>query len=152
MFVYMPGGAVTPVPLYQQNQFGGTPQFQQQPQYSGGISPQFQQQQSFQSQSPYGSPQFQRPQFQQQQQQWSPAPQFQQQQQSPYGVAPSAPYGARRLSLESLALELNIPKLLEVKGGPDEVLNTDHQYLHDRYGVTNEEFMRIKAYKKSLQG
>ncbi|KAJ3076833.1 hypothetical protein HDU98_011694 [Podochytrium sp. JEL0797] len=77
---------------------------------------------------------------------------------SPYAFAgppnqqppPTSPYAPRRLSLESLALQIQVPKLLDVKGGMNEVMMSDHEQLRDRYGITNEEFMRIKAYKKSI--
>ncbi|KAJ3076834.1 hypothetical protein HDU98_011695 [Podochytrium sp. JEL0797] len=70
--------------------------------------------------------------------------------QQPSYPPPTSPYASRRLSLESLALQIQVPKLLDVRGGIDEVMVLDHQQLRDRYGITNEEYMRIKAYKKSI--
>ncbi|KAJ3028760.1 UNVERIFIED_CONTAM: hypothetical protein HDU68_000958 [Siphonaria sp. JEL0065] len=73
------------------------------------------------------------------------------QQQSPYPQSQSPPpQYARRLSLESLALEIHVPKLLDVQGGLDEVMKADHKQLQEKYGITSEEYMRLKAYKKSI--
>ncbi|KAI9341976.1 hypothetical protein BDR26DRAFT_933791 [Obelidium mucronatum] len=79
-----------------------------------------------------------------QQQQYSPYPQ---QQQYPQVPSPPPQY-TRRLSLESLALEIHVPKLLDVKGGMDEVMGSDFLQLQERYGITSEEYTRLKAYKK----
>ncbi|KAJ3076832.1 hypothetical protein HDU98_011693 [Podochytrium sp. JEL0797] len=84
-------------------------------------------------------------------------PQPAQQGYQPQGYAQSPQQGfplqqgyAPRLSLESLALQIQVPRLLEVKGGMDEVMMSDHQQLHDRYGITSDEYMRLKTYKKSI--
>ncbi|ORY50912.1 hypothetical protein BCR33DRAFT_712873, partial [Rhizoclosmatium globosum] len=55
------------------------------------------------------------------------------------------------LSLESLALQLEIPKLLTVQEGVNGVLEMSFNEMKEKYGITPEEFMKIKAYRKSLE-
>ncbi|KAJ3386253.1 hypothetical protein HDU84_001706 [Entophlyctis sp. JEL0112] len=57
----------------------------------------------------------------------------------------------RHLSIESLALKLNIPKLLNVSEGVPGVLELPYSELRDRYGITGEEFLKIKAHRKELE-
>ncbi|ORY38894.1 hypothetical protein BCR33DRAFT_788734 [Rhizoclosmatium globosum] len=94
---------------------------------------------------------------QQQHPPYAPQPPYNPQHKS--AAAPSIPESTqgtpnlqRRMSLESLALHLQIPNLLNVKGGIDEVMNSDHQQLSSKYGITNEEFIKIKGYKKLMNG
>ncbi|KAJ3377217.1 hypothetical protein HDU92_008519, partial [Lobulomyces angularis] len=52
-------------------------------------------------------------------------------------------------SLETLAVELKIPKILSAKDA-NEVLTLGFKDLKEKYDVTPEEFVRIKEYKNSL--
>ena len=68
-----------------------------------------------------------------------------------YNTAPS-PGSLRKkkfLSLESLAVELGINQLMGA-GDINEVLSSDFKTLHDKYGVTGNQYARLKEYKESL--
>ncbi|KAJ3075126.1 hypothetical protein HDU98_009076 [Podochytrium sp. JEL0797] len=59
-------------------------------------------------------------------------------------------HATRRVSLETLALQLEIPQLLNVSEGIGGVMTMSFNELKEKYGVTPEEFMKIKAYRKSV--
>ncbi|KAJ3029057.1 UNVERIFIED_CONTAM: hypothetical protein HDU68_000270 [Siphonaria sp. JEL0065] len=54
------------------------------------------------------------------------------------------------LSLESLAVHLDLPKILTVTEGITGVLEMSYNEMNQKYGITPEEFLKIKAYRKSL--
>ncbi|KAJ3065550.1 hypothetical protein HDU98_011108, partial [Podochytrium sp. JEL0797] len=75
---------------------------------------------------------------------------------SPTYASPSAPpqqpphpYPKGGLSLESLALELQIPKLLNVTEGVEGVMDMTYGELKDKYAINGDEFLKIKAYRKT---
>ncbi|KAJ3029058.1 UNVERIFIED_CONTAM: hypothetical protein HDU68_000271 [Siphonaria sp. JEL0065] len=53
------------------------------------------------------------------------------------------------MSLESLALYLEIPKLLTVTEGVAGIMEMECKELSEKYGVTPAEFLKIKAYRKN---
>jgi hypothetical protein len=69
-------------------------------------------------------------------------------------IAPS-PFNATQvpaskfLSLESLAVELDIPKLMEASSLKD-ILAMDFKKLKEDLGLTSDEYIRIKKYKTGL--
>ncbi|KAI9345594.1 hypothetical protein BDR26DRAFT_856314 [Obelidium mucronatum] len=65
------------------------------------------------------------------------------------GPSPPSPL-APALSLESLALQLELPKILTVTEGIDGVLGMGYNEMNEKYGITAEEFMKIKAYRKTV--
>ncbi|KAI3656099.1 hypothetical protein MP638_000635, partial [Amoeboaphelidium occidentale] len=69
----------------------------------------------------------------------------------PAAGSSSAPHrAARRMSLETLALELNIPNLLLLKNiGVDQVLEYKYNDLNQIIQITPEEYLRLKAFKTS---
>ncbi|KAJ3245300.1 hypothetical protein HDU78_009545 [Chytriomyces hyalinus] len=54
------------------------------------------------------------------------------------------------LSLESLALHLQIPKLMEVTEGIEGVMHMSFKEMHEKYSITSEDFLKIKEYRKNL--
>jgi hypothetical protein len=55
----------------------------------------------------------------------------------------------RRLSIESLAFQLNIPNLLKVSLA--DALELDFKNLSETCGITTVEFLRLKGYKLSIE-
>jgi hypothetical protein len=84
------------------------------------------------------------------QQQYAPEKQHApQQQQYAVDVGPSYPAPRKALSLESLALELNIPQLMNCKD-LESALAMNFNELKENHGISNEEYMRLKKYKNDL--
>jgi hypothetical protein len=55
----------------------------------------------------------------------------------------------RRLSLESLAVHLDLAKLLNVSLA--DAMDLDFARLKESCGITDEEFIRLKRYRLSMQ-
>ncbi|KAJ3226890.1 hypothetical protein HDU81_007024 [Chytriomyces hyalinus] len=69
----------------------------------------------------------------------------------PFSVQASNPAPlAQAMSLESLALHLQIPKLVEVTEGIDGVMQMSFKEMHEKYSITSEDFLKIKEYRKNL--
>ncbi|KAJ3098103.1 hypothetical protein HK100_005173 [Physocladia obscura] len=54
----------------------------------------------------------------------------------------------QQISLESLAVELEIPKLLNVHEGLTGVMHLSYNEMRDRYGITADEYFKIKKFRK----
>jgi hypothetical protein len=110
--------------------------------------------QSKQEQEQYAPPQQmqyaqpQQPYAPQQQQQYSPRQQQFSPPQQQY-PPPQGPSASRVLSLESLAVELDIPSLMNVKD-LETALAMPFKELKENHGVSNDEYMRLKKYKAGL--
>ena len=55
---------------------------------------------------------------------------------------------SRRMSIESLALHLNIPGLLNIS--LEDALNLDYMRLKDIFGISETDYMRLKSYRNQL--
>jgi hypothetical protein len=136
--------SVAPQQQYELQQMNTLPQQQYVPMQQQYVPPQQQyvpmHQQFAPPQQPYVPPQ----------QQYTPEKQHApQQQQYAVEVGPSYPAPRTALSLESLALELNIPQLMNCKD-LESALAMNFNELKESHGISNEEYMRLKKYKTGL--